>query len=70
MEIGGTGTLAKSAVSVKVGGHISLIGVLADPKQKSDFEISLLMNAVKLQGVFVGSVEMYERMNAPSAYTS
>lgn len=64
VEIGGAGTLAKSAVSVKVGGHISLIGVLADPKQKSDFEISLLMKAVKLQGVFVGSVEMYERMNA------
>ncbi len=33
VEIGGAGTLAKSAVSVKVGGHISLIGVLADPKQ-------------------------------------
>jgi NADPH:quinone reductase-like Zn-dependent oxidoreductase len=64
VEIGGAGTLAKSAVSVKVGGHISLIGVLADPKQKADFEISLLMKAVKLQGVFVGSVEMYERMNA------
>ncbi|MBA3857722.1 MAG: NAD(P)-dependent alcohol dehydrogenase [Cyanobacteria bacterium PR.3.49] len=64
VEIGGAGTLAKSAVSVKLGGHISLIGVLADAKQKSNFEISLLMKAVKLQGVFVGSVEMYERMNA------
>ncbi len=67
VEIGGAGTLAKSAISVKLGGHISLIGVLADPKQKSDFEISLLMKAVKLQGVFVGSVEMYERMNSAIA---
>ncbi|MCC6980870.1 MAG: NAD(P)-dependent alcohol dehydrogenase, partial [Candidatus Melainabacteria bacterium] len=64
VEIGGAGTLAKSAISVKLGGHISLIGVLADAGQKSNFEISLLMKAVKLQGVFVGSVEMFERMNA------
>lgn len=64
VEIGGAGTLAKSAVSVKLGGHISLIGVLAGPAQTPDFAISLLMKAVKLQGIFVGSVEMYERMNA------
>lgn len=67
VEIGGAGTLAKSAVSVKLGGHISVIGVLADPKQKTDWEISILMKAVKLQGVFVGSVEMYERLNAAIA---
>lgn len=64
VEIGGSGTLEKSAVSVKLGGHISLIGVLANPSQQGNHAIHLLMKAVKLQGVFVGSVHMFERMNA------
>ncbi len=64
IEVGGAGTLEKSATSVKLGGHISLIGVLADPNQQGNHAVHLLMKAVKLQGIFVGSVEMYERMNS------
>jgi|AGTN01.2.fsa_nt_gi NADPH:quinone reductase and related Zn-dependent oxidoreductases len=65
VEVGGAGTLDKSTTSVKFGGHISLIGVLANPEaQSSSYTISILMKAIKMQGVFVGSVEMYERMNA------
>jgi len=64
IEVGGAGTLEKSAISAKIGGHISLIGVLADPTAQSNHAVHLLMKGVKLQGVFVGSVEMYERMNA------
>ncbi|MBX9669981.1 MAG: zinc-binding dehydrogenase, partial [Candidatus Obscuribacterales bacterium] len=41
-----------------------LIGVLADPNQQGNHAVHLLMKAVKLQGIFVGSVEMYERMNS------
>lgn len=67
VEVGGAGTLEKSAVSVKVGGHISLIGVLANPNAQSNHAVHVLMKAVKLQGIFVGSVEMYERMNAALA---
>lgn len=63
VEVGGAGTLEKSAISVKLGGHISLIGVLAEPNPNSNHAVHVLMKAVKLQGVFVGSVEMYERMN-------
>ncbi len=63
IEVGGAGTLEKSAVCVKLGGHISLIGVLADPKDAGNHAVHLLMKAVRLQGVFVGSVEMFERMN-------
>lgn len=63
IEVGGAGTLEKSAISVKLGGHISLIGVLADPNSQGNHAVHLLMKAVKLQGIFVGSVEMYERMN-------
>ena len=53
LETGGAGTLAQSIRSVKVGGHISLVGVLAG--HELDFSIlSLMMKAVTLQGVVVG----------------
>lgn len=60
IEVGGAGTLDKSIKSIKYGGHISMIGVLAgmggvDP-------IKLLMKAIRLQGIFVGSKEMFLNM--------
>ncbi len=61
VEVGGAGTLQKSLNSVKMGGHIAVIGVLAS---KGEFNpISILMKAVRLQGIFVGSREMFEEMN-------
>jgi NADPH:quinone reductase-like Zn-dependent oxidoreductase len=61
IEVGGAGTLHKSLKSVKMGGHIAVIGVLAG---KGDFDpTSILMKAVRLQGIFVGSREMFEDMN-------
>lgn len=61
VEVGGLGTLTKSLNSVRVGGHIPLIGVLAsagefDPRR-------ILMKIVRLQGIFVGSRQMFEDMN-------
>lgn len=62
VEVGGAGTLQKSLNSVKMGGHIAVIGVLA--KGGSDFNpVSILMKAVRMQGIFVGSREMFEDMN-------
>lgn len=61
VEVGGAGTLGKSVNSVKVGGHIAVIGVLA---AKGEFNpVSILMKAVRLQGIFVGSRKMFEEMN-------
>ncbi len=61
VEVGGAGTLQKSLNSVKMGGHIAVIGVLAG---KGDFNAtSILMKAVKMQGIFVGSRVMFEQMN-------
>jgi len=60
VEVGGSGTLAKSVKAVRTGGTISLIGVLSS----GDFNpISLLMKGVRLQGIFVGSRDMFEAMN-------
>lgn len=61
VEVGGAGTLQKSVSAVKMGGHIAVIGVLSG---KGDFNpTAILMKAVRLQGIFVGSREMFEQMN-------
>ena len=62
VEVGGAGTLDRSVKSVRVGGHVALIGVLA---AGSGFNpMAVLMKSVRLQGVFVGSRAMFEDMNA------
>jgi NADPH:quinone reductase-like Zn-dependent oxidoreductase len=61
VEVGGAGTIQRSANAVKMGGHIAVIGVLAN---KGEFNpTSILMKAIKMQGIFVGSREMFEEMN-------
>lgn len=61
VEVGGAGTLAKSLNAVRVGGHVALIGVLTSG---GDFNpASILMKGVRVQGIFVGSREMFEDMN-------
>lgn len=61
VEVGGTGTMAKSVNAVSAGGHIAVIGVLTT---SGDFNpISILMKAVRMQGILVGSREMFEEMN-------
>lgn len=61
VEVGGAGTLERSIKVVRLGGHISLIGLLAPT---APFDVTkLLMKGVRLQGIFVGSRQMFERMN-------
>ncbi len=61
IEVGGAGTLQKSVLATKMGGHIAVIGVLAG---KGEFNPTLvLMKAVRLHGIFVGSRRMFEQMN-------
>lgn len=61
VEVGGAGTLPLTSKSVRRGGHIALIGVLAGGRE---FDPRLMMlKAARLQGIFVGSREMFEEMN-------
>jgi NADPH:quinone reductase-like Zn-dependent oxidoreductase len=61
IEVGGAGTFNKSLRAVRMGGRVSLIGALA---AGSDVNLTLaLMKSVTVQGIFVGSREMFERMN-------
>ena len=54
LEIGGPGTLAQSIQAVRLGGHISLIGILTG--LKGEVPTMLLMaKQIKLKGIIVGS---------------
>jgi NADPH:quinone reductase-like Zn-dependent oxidoreductase len=61
VEVGGAGTLGQSLKAVRVGGQVSLIGVLAGGGQVNP--VPILMKSVRLQGIYVGSREMFEAMN-------
>ncbi len=62
IEVGGTGTLARSMNAVRVGGRVSLIGVLSGVGAEID-PMPILAKQIQVQGVFVGSREMFEDMN-------
>jgi NADPH:quinone reductase-like Zn-dependent oxidoreductase len=60
IEVGGAGTLPKSLTSSRIGGQVSLIGVLTggqiDP-------LAILWRSAMVRGVYVGSRDMFEAMN-------
>ena len=61
VEVGGAGTLEQSLRAVRAGGRVHLIGVLAGP---GDFNTNwILMKAIRVQGIYVGSRAMFENMN-------
>jgi len=62
IEVGGVGTLSQSMRAVRMGGHISLIGVLAGPEAPLNLT-PILMQDVRLQGVIVGPRDTFEEMN-------
>ena len=62
VEVGGTGTLTQSMKCVRAGGQISLIGVLSAGTGQIN-PMPILMRNIRVQGIFVGSREMFEDMN-------
>jgi NADPH:quinone reductase-like Zn-dependent oxidoreductase len=62
VEVGGAGTLPQSLRAVRRGGRISLIGVLTGAEGGINPR-PIVMKKVRLQGIFVGSREMFESMN-------
>jgi NADPH:quinone reductase-like Zn-dependent oxidoreductase len=62
LEVGGTGTLPRSLRSVKVAGQVSLIGILAGISENLHIG-AIFAGNVRVQGIYVGSVEMFEAMN-------
>ena len=61
VEVGGAGTLPKSINAARMEGIISVIGVLAQGGGLDPMRV--LMKSLRLQGIFVGSRQMFEDMN-------
>ncbi|MEJ7711874.1 MAG: NAD(P)-dependent alcohol dehydrogenase [Pyrinomonadaceae bacterium] len=62
IEVGGAGTLNKSLGAIRVGGTVSMIGVLTGGSGEVKTS-SILAKSVRVQGIYVGSREMFEAMN-------
>jgi NADPH:quinone reductase-like Zn-dependent oxidoreductase len=62
IELGGADTLPRSLKAIRMGGSISVIGALGggDPNISP---VPILMQTVRLQGIYVGSRTMFENMN-------
>ena len=61
IETGGGGTLEKTIEATRIGGTISLIGVLTGGTINPT---AVMRKSIRLQGVYVGSRRMFEDMNA------
>jgi len=64
IETGGGGTLEKTLEATRIGGTISLIGVLTGGTINPT---TVMRKSIRLQGVYVGSRRMFEDMNAALA---
>ena len=65
VEVGGPATLERSIRSTRVGGTVAMIGVVSGSGQIDPRP--LISRAVRLQGLFVGSRDMFAAMNAAIA---
>lgn len=61
LETGGPGTLERSVQAARVGGTVSLIGILAEGTPPS--MTAAMLRVLTVRGIYVGSVEMFESMN-------
>jgi NADPH:quinone reductase-like Zn-dependent oxidoreductase len=61
VEVGGPGTLARSLRAIRVGGKITMIGVLSGAAEINPMLI--FSRRANVQGISVGSTQMFEAMN-------
>jgi NADPH:quinone reductase-like Zn-dependent oxidoreductase len=61
LETGGGGTLPRSIEAIRIGGTISLVGVLTGGEINPT---AVMRKSIRLQGVYVGSRDMFRDMNA------
>lgn len=62
IEVGGPGTFERSLAATAVSGRVSLIGVLTGGAGAVN-PMAALFNRITVQGIYVGSVEMFAAMN-------
>jgi NADPH:quinone reductase-like Zn-dependent oxidoreductase len=61
VETGGASTIDESIKAAAIGGSISLVGLLTGAGGRLDM-LPILAKTLRIEGVMVGSVEMFERM--------
>lgn len=61
LEIGGPGTLPQSIAAARIGGHISLIGILTGVSGEVP-TLAMMAKQIKLQGIIVGSRRHQQEM--------
>lgn len=62
VEVGGEGTLERSLASARMGGYIGAIGVLTGFGGGGFTPAAVFFNHLRIQGIYVGSREMFEAM--------
>jgi NADPH:quinone reductase-like Zn-dependent oxidoreductase len=63
IEVGGAGTMPRSMAALKNGGRLSLIGRLTGIEDRIDPR-PIMGKGLSVQGIYVGSVAMLERMSS------
>jgi NADPH:quinone reductase-like Zn-dependent oxidoreductase len=61
VEVGGGGTIEESMRAIRIGGHVAIVGVVAGLGGPFN-TVALIGNSAKLQGLSVGSRDMFEAM--------
>lgn len=61
VEVGGAGTLERSAKAARMGGFVALIGVLSGGGAFNP--MAVLMRSLTVRGIYVGSRALFEDMN-------
>lgn len=61
IEVGGSGTLTRSLKAARMGGMISMIGLLSGA-EAAVRPTDVLMSSLRLQGIYVGSRAMFVRL--------
>jgi NADPH:quinone reductase-like Zn-dependent oxidoreductase len=62
IDVGGAKTLKRAIASLKKGGVVCVIGVLTGSQDAIDIR-PVLMNNLRIQGIFVGAKTVFEAMN-------
>ena len=61
VDVGGAGTFDQSIASLRYGGHMSLLGILAGTQGPIN-TYAIFHKNIHIRGVYVGSVAMFERL--------
>jgi NADPH:quinone reductase-like Zn-dependent oxidoreductase len=68
IEVGGAGTFGQSLRAARVGGVIAQIGILSGSATSEPLALTpILHKQLRVQGIYVGSRAMFEKMNAAIA---